>query len=161
MELQVIAWMALRIMYAWMFLYPLKVLLSDWKTTKSTVALISPPSLVSFSSVLMVIVMISGALSILLGLYAQIGGLLLFVYCLMGAVVHYKLANLIKQHHLSPTAGVTDVSVLQAVIDMGMVGNITSAQKNFVLAAVALFFMLLGSGPMSLTTPFWQPWIVY
>ena len=159
MELQIVAWMILRIMYAWMFLYPLKVLLSDWQVTKNTVALIVPKRLVPLSSILMVIVMIIGALSILLGFYAQIGGLLLLVYCLMGAVVHYKLAKLIINHQA--IANQSNNAALQEVIDMGVVGNVSSAQKNFVLAAVAFFFMLLGSGPMSLTAPFFQPWIVY
>ncbi len=80
-------------MLAWMFLYPLKALLADWPATIDTVKLIAPFK-PSFFAVVMVIVMIVGALSVLFGIFAQIGSLLLLVYCLIGVVVHYKLAGL-------------------------------------------------------------------
>ncbi len=37
-----IAWLALRVVYAWMFLYPLKSLLSDWPATVQATALLFP-----------------------------------------------------------------------------------------------------------------------
>ena len=54
-----VAWLILRVIYAWMFLYPLKVLLKDWTGTTNTVALLIPIC-VPLCAVLMVIVMIAG-----------------------------------------------------------------------------------------------------
>ncbi len=147
--MEVYAWLILRVVYAWMFLYPLKVLLSDWSGTKKTVALLIPFG-VPFFAVLMVLVMIAGGLMILLGFYAQIAGFLLLCYSLFGVIVHYRLAaqaSALKLVH----ADAADQAVLQQAINLALVGNITSGQKNVVLAAVGCFFMLMGSGPWSLT----------
>jgi len=37
----------------------------------------------------------------------------------------------------------------ERLIGLATVGHVTSAQKNIVLAAVALFFALVGTGPCS------------
>ena len=125
------------------------MLLKDWSATKSTVALLIPIC-VPFCAIVMVMVMIAGALMILLGFYAQIAGFMLLFYCLFGVLVHYRLAAqaaALKLVH----ADSTDQQVLQQAIGLALVGNITSGQKNVVLAAVGCFFMLMGSGPWSLT----------
>ncbi len=148
---EVIAWLVLRIVYAWMFLYPLKVLLADFNATVGLVGLIAPfkPRLCAY---LMVAVMIVGSLMILFGIYAQIGGILLMFYCLIGVVVHNKLAQQALSAKLSPGASDSDKGVLKSTADLGAVGNFTSAQKNYVLAAVGFFFFLMGSGPWSFTS---------
>ena len=86
-----IAWLVLRIVYAWLFLYPLRVLLKDFEPTVNLVALIAPYK-PRFFAVLMVIVMIFGALMILFGVYARFAGFMLCIYNIVGMVVHYKLA---------------------------------------------------------------------
>ena len=144
-----VAWLILRVIYAWMFLYPLKVLLKDWTGTKNTVALLIPIC-VPLCAVLMVIVMIAGALMILLGFYAKLAGLMLLFYCLFGVLVHYRLAAQASALKLKTTDH-GDQKILQQAIGLALVGNITSGQKNVVLAAVGCFFMLMGSGPWSLT----------
>ena len=152
--MEIAAWIILRVVYAWMFLYPLITLLSDWQATENTVALVFPWAKKLFS-LLMVLIMVVGAISILLGAYAQIAGILLFFYCMIGAVVHYRLAKLTAVHVLSNEASEADKAALKETIALGVVGHVTSAQKNFVLAAVGLFFFFMGSGPLSLTGSFW------
>lgn len=150
--MDIAAWIILRIAFAWLFLYALKGLLSDWNATKNLVRLIVPFA-VNLSSIMMICVMALGALSILLGIWGQIGGIFLTIYCLIGARVHYRLASLASASKLSDMANDSDSKVLAQIIDLGVAGNITSAQKNFVLAAISLFFAILGTGPLSLTGP--------
>ena len=144
-----IAWLVLRVVYAWMFLYPLKSLLSDWPATLQATALLFPWQTPLFA-VVSVAVMALGALSILLGCYGQVGAAGLLAFCLGGAVIHYRLADLAKGARLSGQASSADRQAMAQVSKLGVVGHVTSAEKNFVLAAVALFFLLKGTGPWSL-----------
>lgn len=151
--MDIIAWLILRIVFAWMFLYPLTVLLSDWEAAKGNVGMIFPRYHHELA-MLMVVVMIAGALSILLGILPHIGGLMLLVYCLIGALVHYRFADTINGLQLSTQANSEDSAILDKARTIGAVGHITSAQKNFVLAAVACWFMLMGTGPWSIVSLF-------
>lgn len=145
-----IAFLVLRIVFAWMFLYPIKALLSDWPTTVNMVKLVAPRQ-PRFATVVMIIVMIVGAFSILFGIYAQLGGLLLLIYCLMGAFVHFRLGQIANGLQLNHKASQPDKDICQEASKLAVVGHVSSAQKNFVLAAVGFFFFMLGSGPLSLT----------
>lgn len=104
---------------------------------------------------LMIATMVVGALMILLGIYAQIAGLILMIYCLVGIVVHYRLGRSLLSKKLSATARTQDKQILNKVAKLGFIGHFASAQKNLALAAVAFFIMLLGSGPLSLTLNIW------
>lgn len=148
----IIAWLVLRIVYAWMFLYPLKTLLKDWHGALGLTQLVTPFA-APFFTVIMLLTMFLGGLSILFGFYSQIAGLALLIYCLMGAIVHYRLAGKLQTMNLSNPSSSEDKQQLTQAIQLGVVGHVTSAQKNFVLAAVACFFMLIGTGPYSLTGP--------
>jgi uncharacterized membrane protein YphA (DoxX/SURF4 family) len=150
-----LAWLILRIGYAWLYLYALLGLLSNWQATKDLVALLFPRYTPVFA-VIMVIVMFISAISIVLGFYAEIAGLMLSFYNLLGIRVHYKLAAQTRAFELSPNAALEDKQILAEAGTLGAVGHITSAQKNVVLFAVALFFMLAGSGPFSMTTSIWH-----
>lgn len=143
------AWIALRIVYAWMFLYPAAGLIRDWSTTVQTTALLfkRATGLFAFASL---VIMIFGALMILFGVYGQYAAVALVAFNLGGAILHYRLARLIKQTHLSNNASAEDRAALDGAATLGWVGHVTSAEKNFVLAAVALFFALKGTGPLSL-----------
>ena len=149
MDNHVAAWLILRIVYAWMFLYPLKVLLKDFNGVVGLTKLVVPIA-APFFAVVMLFTMFFGALSILLGVYAQLAGFALLLYCVLGAVVHYRLAGQAQQILLSQDASAQDKQSLQNAIQLAIGGHVTSAQKNFVLAAVACFFMLMGSGPYSI-----------
>ena len=65
-------------------------------------------------------------------------------------MLHYRLARRLKRTRLSAGASAADQEALEGAIGLGMVGHVTSAEKNFVLTAVAFFFVLQGTGPMSL-----------
>ncbi len=148
------AWLVLRIVYALFFLYPLKDLLKDWSATKNLVGLLIP-FYQGFFSMIMVLVMIVGALSVAFGIYTQIAGILLLGYCLFGVIVHYRLAALAKQQVMSSSASSQDRTVLENTKNLAVVGNLTSGQKNVVLAAMAFFFIVIGSGPCSVTSILW------
>lgn len=147
-------WIVLRVVYAWMFLVPLSALLRDWAVTEQIVALVCPV-FTRIASVVMVAVMFVGALSILLGVYAQIGGILLLIYCLLGVVVHYRLAGLVLA--IKPLDEMSEKSreLLQQAQNLGVAGHISSGQKNIVLAAVAFLFIMMGSGPLSMSNTLW------
>ena len=151
--MEVMAWLVLRIVFACFFLYPIKGLLADWQGTKKMVSVLVP-FWIPFFSIATIATMLIGAFLILFGFYGQIGGFILLVYCLIGALLHYRLGNLCKTYTLSALANLDDKATLEAAATLGRIGHITSAQKNLVLAAIALFFTLLGTGPMSLTVPF-------
>ncbi|MEC7501923.1 MAG: DoxX family membrane protein [Planctomycetota bacterium] len=143
------AWLVLRAVYAWMFLYPAYGLMKDWEATVHTTALLFKwqPAVFAFGSL---VLMIFGAIAILLGVYGQFAAVGLIGFNLGGAVLHYRLARQLKQTHLSQGAIPADQQVLAGAIDLGVVGHVTSAEKNFVLTAVAFFFALQGTGPMSI-----------
>ena len=154
MELNIIAWLVLRILYAWLYLYALKGLLVDWQSTQSLIKLITP-LYTQLLAILMVIVMAAGAIMILFGIYAQIAGLLLLIYNLIGTKVHYSLARKILASELYSPVSSADNKTINEIKALGAAGNITSAQKNFVLAAMAFFFLIVGTGPFSLTSNLW------
>lgn len=143
MEVNHIAWLVLRITFAWMYLYPIISLLKDRQGLVSTTQLLFKwqPKFFAYASIA---VMMFGATSILFGIYAQIGGLLLFIFTAGGTIIHYRLAGMAKM--------AVSNSQQADIAKLALVGHLTSAQKNFVLLAVAFFFILLGSGPCSLTT---------
>ncbi len=148
--MEALAWIVLRLVYAWMFLWPLKALFADWKGAEGLIALLCPKALVPLGAKLMIVVMIAGALSILLGVLPRVGGAMLCVYSLLGAKVHYKLAATAAEAKLGDTATDADRATLTGVSTLATVGHVTSAEKNFVLAAVGFFFAIMGSGPYSL-----------
>jgi uncharacterized membrane protein YphA (DoxX/SURF4 family) len=144
-----LAWLALRAVYAWMYLYPAVGLVRDWPTTVGTTGLLFKHGtrLLAFVSVLTMVV---GAVMILLGVYGQYAAVALLGFNLGGAKIHYTLAAMARQARLSAAASAEDRATLQNLATLGWVGHVTSAEKNFVLAAVALFFALMGTGPWSL-----------
>lgn len=150
--MEIAAWLILRIVYAWMFLSPLPKLLKDWEGTKDLTRLLIPVRVgITFLTIAMLCVMFFGAFAILLGIFSQLAGFALLVYCLLGVIVHDRLAQKAQHVTLSPQASTEDKQKLADVIKLAAIGNFTSAHKNVVLAAVACFFMLLGTGPYSLT----------
>lgn len=144
-----IAFIVLRIVLAWFFLYPVKGLIINWNTSVNMVKLVIP-IFPNVFTVLMILTMIVGSLSVLLGIFAPVGALLLFVYSLIGVAVHYKLSQKIKKQALSESASQPDQSILAETKALGVAGHTTSAQKNIVVASALLIIILIGSGPLSL-----------
>ncbi len=143
------AWLILRIVYAWMYLYPAVGLIKDWPTTVATTGLLFPKWTRCFAAA-SVAGMIVGAVMILLGVWGQVAAVALLAFNLGGARIHYRLAALTKAGRLSDAASAEDRAAMEKTATLGWVGHVTSAEKNFVLAAVALFFALVGTGPLSL-----------
>ncbi len=148
-NIDALAWLVLRVVYAWMFLYPAVGLIRDWKSTVQTTGLLFKwfPGGFALGSLML---MIFGSFSILLGFYGQFAAVAFIGFNLGGAILHYRLARILKQTHLSKEACAADRDALQGAIALGVVGHVTSAEKNFVLTAVALFFAMKGTGPLSL-----------
>ena len=144
-----IAWIVLRLAYAWVFLKPVPGLLKNWAGTVETTGLLFK-RFPEINAGISVLVMVAGALSILFGVYGRIGAAGLLVFNLGGAVVHYRIADQAQNMSLSPAASPEDQKTLEQLAIMAAVGHTTSAWKNFVLAAVAFFFLLQGTGPWSL-----------
>ena len=144
-----ISWIILRLAYAWVFLYPVPGLVKDWPGTVAATRLLFKrlPDLFSGVSVL---VMVVGALSILFGIYGRIGAAGLLVFNLGGAVIHYRIADSARNTSLSTAASLEDKNTVKQLATLAAVGHTTSAWKNFVLAAVAFFFLIQGTGPWSL-----------
>jgi uncharacterized membrane protein YphA (DoxX/SURF4 family) len=143
------AWVALRAVYAWMYLYPSIGLIKNWPQTLSTTKLLFTKGTTFFASA-SIVVMILGSLMILFGAYGQYAAVALFGFNLGGAVIHYRLARIAKGTQLSASASDKDQSTVAELANLGHVGHVTSAEKNFVLAAIALFFALVGTGKFSL-----------
>lgn len=148
-NIESIAWVTLRAVYAWMYIYPSIGLIRNWPVTVSTTGLLFKrgTEFFAFSSL---VVMIVGSLMIFLGIYGQYAAVALFGFNIGGAVIHYRLARIAKETHLSASASEDDQATLAELADLGHVGHVTSAEKNFVLAAVAMFFALVGTGKFSL-----------
>lgn len=145
-----IAWLVLRICFGAMFLLPVRDLIVDFDAATELTKILIPYQ-PRFFAVVMIAVMVLGAISILFGIYAQIAGFFLLIYCLLGIVVHYRTAAYIATRKLSNESSRADRACSFEAVSLGVAGNETAGQKNMVLAAVACFFMILGSGPLSLT----------
>lgn len=150
MALMAIAFLILRISIAWLFLSPLKQFIPHWKKTVEMVRFLIPfqPELLS---VLMIMTMFFGSLSILFGIYAQVGAALLVIECLLGFIIYKKYVKKIMTLQLSAESTEADRKILQCAKGIGIMGNKTSGQKNLIIVAILLFIILVGSGPYSLT----------
>ena len=98
----------------------------------------------------MFVMMGTTALMILLGVWAQIAGFCMVVFNLMGVKFHMGFA---KQAQQLAKAN-PEQEAIATCAALAVAGHTTSAQKNIVLAGVGLFFGILGTGPWSLTQPF-------
>lgn len=144
-----ISWIILRFAYAWVFLYPVSGLVKNWSGTVATTGLLFKKFPELFAGV-SVLVMAVGGLSILFGIYGRVGAAVLLVFNLGGAVIHYRIADQAQNTSLSAAASAEDHKTVELLAMTAAVGHTTSAWKNFVLAAVAFFFLLQGTGPWSL-----------
>lgn len=142
------AWLVLRAVYAWMYVYPAIGLLRDWPTTVKTTGLLFPRATPLFAAA-SVAVMIVGGLMILFGAYGQYAAIALLAFNLGGARIHFRLAAAARATPLPDDVPPDERASLDGLVELAEVGHVTSAQKNYVLAAVAVFFALMGTGPWS------------
>lgn len=145
-----IAWLMLRIVFGGLFLWPIKSFLTNFNMAAKIAGYLIPVAQKFFAAV-MIAVMFLGGLSIIVGFYAQIAGLVLMFYCLFGVVVHQRLAKRINELYTDMKSSPVEIQEIHEACTLGIIGHETSAQKNIVLAAVGLFIFLMGSGPLSFT----------
>lgn len=146
----------LRIMFAWIFLWPAPGLIRNWPTTVQTTGLLFPKGK-TFFTLISVVGMIICALMVLIGIYGRLGAIFLFFLCIGGAIVHNKLAGIPEAAARDlPDTGTDEkrAAVLQQALTLNRVGNVTSAQKNLVIAGVSAYFFLSGTGHLSVLS-FW------
>ena len=69
--------------------------MQDWQGTKLMMDLLVPKSLglQALTASIMLVIMLFGGLMILFGVYAQIAGLILCIYSIIGYFIHTKLAQ--------------------------------------------------------------------
>lgn len=151
--------LTLRIMFAWIFLWPLPGLLKDWQTTVQTTGLLFPFGQRFFTTV-SVIGMTLCSIMVMVGIYGRVGAVFLFFFCIGGAIVHNKLAGIpeLAARKLPSDDLKTPVGeVLDQALVLNRVGNVTSAQKNLVIAGIAAFFALTGTGDLSVASLWSSP----
>ena len=68
--LETVAWLALRIVFAWMFLHPVKALLEDWSGTVQTTGLLFARGSAFFAAA-SIAMMVGGGLALLFGVYGE------------------------------------------------------------------------------------------
>ncbi|MAT80168.1 MAG: hypothetical protein CMJ29_07480 [Phycisphaerae bacterium] len=144
----------LRIMFAWIFLWPAPGLIRNWKTTVQTTGLLFPVGQQFFTAV-SVVGMITCSLMVAIGIYGRIGAIFLFFFCIGGAIVHNKLAGIPEAKAKSLPEQPSDpkvAEVLAEALTLNRVGNVTSAQKNLVIAGIAAYYVLAGTGPLSIVS---------
>ena len=146
----------LRVMFAWIFLWPLPGLLKNWQTTVQTTGLLFPFGQSLFTTISVAGMAVSSVM-VAIGIYGRVGAVFLFFFCIGGAIVHNKLAGLPEEaaRKLSSDDLCTPCGkVLDQALTLNRVGNVTSAQKNLVIAGIAAFFALAGTGHLSIIS-FW------
>lgn len=144
------AFLVLRILLFCKFIYALTGLFADWRATEDMIGLMFPKA-TGFFAGLTVLVIIVSAFSVLFGFYGQIGGLMIFVFCLMGMRMHTILKNTALDIEFDGEATDEQKAKLRDAKALAVSGQSASAQKNLVIAAVGAFFFLAGTGPYSLT----------
>ena len=89
--MSIAAWIGLRIVYAWMFLWPVKSLIANWEGTVQCTQLLMKKNSTCWA-ITSVVGMVLAGIMILIGFWGQIAAIFLFVFNIGGAMVHYRLA---------------------------------------------------------------------
>lgn len=144
MDAQTLGWLLLRVGFSWIFLYPLPKLINNWEDTVETTELLMPWK-TSFFAAVGCFMMFVGSLGILFGVFPKISAIVLFCFSIAAAQIHFSLGKLAQT-----LAANDEQASTKLIADLAMDGHVTSAQKNYVIAAVCLFFIFVGTGPMSL-----------
>lgn len=143
-------YLILRIVLFCKFFYAMRYLFADWQATEDMVGLMFPRA-TGFFAVLMVIVLVVSAISVLFGIYGQLGGLLVFLFCLLGIRMHMILKHQAMDIEMDDSASPDLKAKLRDAKALAVSGQSACAQKNVLIAAVGLFFFFAGTGPYSVT----------
>jgi uncharacterized membrane protein YphA (DoxX/SURF4 family) len=156
MELAPFAWLLFRATYSWVFLN------AAWQCGKSRAGIewtIAESSILfgrmaTVLGPLGILVMAFGGLSILLGAFAELGGIMLAMFLVPGTVIHLRkrreAASLAGNIRSRLEAGSPPMQSLDALTVLADLGHYSSAMKNISLLGPAVFFAVMGPGPYAL-----------
>jgi len=94
--------------------------------------------------------MAAGGLSVLLGIFPRLGALVLTLFLIPAAMIHFRKARegaALRERIIAGLGGKSSGGMRQAVTDLGdsaVLGNFTSALKNLVLMAPTAYLALAG-----------------
>jgi uncharacterized membrane protein YphA (DoxX/SURF4 family) len=153
LDSQTIAWLILRGVFGLFYLYTAYTLIKgfSWTVEHTQILFGKNARLFAFGAICL---MIGGGASILLGFYGRIGAALLILFTAPGTVIHFKeiaLANNLRDKLKT----VVPPDSQQTLNELGLSaysGHFSTALKNIVLVATAVFILLMGTGPFS-----WKP----
>ena len=91
-----------------------------------------------------IFVMGFGGLSVLLGIYPEIGGLMLGLFVLPGAIIHHRKQK--ESQSLGGELGANDNQKVQMLTALASLGHYSSAMKNYSLCGPGIFLALTGGG---------------
>jgi len=99
--------------------------------------------------------MLLGGLSVLLGIFPRLGALVLRLFLIPAAMIHFRKARdaaALKDAILAGPAGKSGGArqSIAALGDSAVLGNFISALKNLSLMALTLYVALAGAEPMLL-----------
>lgn len=99
-----------------------------------------------------IFVMGFGGLSVLLGFFPEIGGLMLGLFVLPGAIIHHRKQK--ESLALGNELGASQNEKAQELATLASLGHYSSAMKNYSLCGPGLFLALTGGGAWSIIS-FW------
>lgn len=149
MNWELIAWLAFRAAYSFVFLNAAWKCGKDragieWTISEARVLFGDAARLLGPAGIL---VMGAGGLSILFGVAGDVGGALLCTFLPLGALIHLKQRDRAKSLEKSITTGnATELADLSMTAQLG---HYSSAMKNWSLLGPAIFFAIKGTGPAS------------
>ena len=99
-----------------------------------------------------VLIMLLGGSSVLLGIFPPLGAVVLTLFLIPAAMIHFRKARdaaALKDAILAGPAGKSGARrSIAALGDSAVLGNFTSALKNLTLMALTLYVALAGAEPM-------------
>ncbi len=152
MDWVTIAWLIFRASYSWVFLN------AAWQCGKNRAGVdwtIAESEIIfgRFAPVLGpigIVVMAVGGLSILFGIFAEIGGVLLASFLVPGTVIHLRKRSEARglADALRSELGSSHLESLDKLTVLAVLGHYSSAMKNVSLIGPAVYFAVMGCGPM-------------
>jgi len=130
-----IAILVLRVGVAWIFAYPLHLFWQNFNAAKQAAGLINQKYSMPLA-IIMLLVMALGSLAVLLGIYIKLASLCLLIFSLLGVYAHTKLSKL----------GQSFKNADNILVSIATEGQLTSAWKNYPIAAVCIFLVIVGGG---------------
>ena len=143
----------LRVAFGAFYIYTGGTLIQGFPWTVKNTALLVGEKHAALFSVGAICLMIGGGLLIVVGLYGEVGAAMTIFFTLPGTWLHRLLRDrsLIISDQIKKRLQHSDDADLRELTESAWSGNHSSALKNLVLVAIAIFIMMTGTGPHSLS----------